>query len=122
VPVLDLDGRSVPLPTHALNRWGYDVEFDGGGLTEELRIDWEAMADHLAALDRAAGEHGVGIARVIFDPELQPFLRATEAWPGLRGRVELSVRRAWVRHDEHYHVDFAVPCEAMDGPASGAGR
>jgi len=22
---------------------------------------------------------------------------------------------AWVRHDEHYHVDFAVPCKPLSG-------
>jgi penicillin-insensitive murein endopeptidase len=122
VPVLDREGRSVPLPTRAFDRWGYDLELDARGRHDDLTIDWEALSAHVAALDRAAREHGVGISRVIFDPELQPFLPGTEAWPELRGRVSFSTRRSWVRHDEHYHVDFAVPCEAMDGPASGAGR
>ena len=30
VPVLDKDGQSVPLPTNALNRFAYDIEFDAG--------------------------------------------------------------------------------------------
>lgn len=112
VPVLDGEGRSVLLPTHVFNKWGYDLEFDGEGRAGDLRIDYEALAGHLLALDRAAREHGVGISRVIFDPALQPFLHDADAWPELRGRVKFSTRRSWVRHDEHYHVDFAVPCEA----------
>jgi len=27
------------------------------------------------------------------------------------GTVRFSTRRSWVRHDEHYHVDFDIPCE-----------
>ena len=61
----------------------------------------------------AARAHGVGIRQVIFDPELQPRLRETRAWPRLRGRVPLSPLPSWVRHDEHYHVDFAVPCRPL---------
>ncbi|OOF30883.1 hypothetical protein BZJ20_08950 [Salinivibrio proteolyticus] len=29
----------------------------------------------------------------------------------LKQHIQLSTRRSWVRHDEHYHVDFAVPCQ-----------
>lgn len=123
VPVVDDLGRSVPIPTDPFNRWGYDVELDAEGRTEDLRIDFEAMAAHLVALERAARAHGVGIWRVIFDPELQPRLRGTEAWPRLEGRVRFSTRRSWVRHDEHYHVDFAIPCRDLGshGPRDGEG-
>ena len=113
VPVVDARGRSTPLSTSAFNRWGYDVEFDSEGRYEDLRIDFETMAAHLVALDEAARAHGVGIWRVIFDPELQRHLRETRAWPKLQGRVQFSTRRSWVRHDEHYHVDFAVPCQPL---------
>lgn len=113
VPVRDSQGRSVPLGTHALNRWGYDLEFDGHGKLGELSIDFEAMVDHLAALHQAALQAGVDISRVIFDPELQPLLRAASNWPLLEGKIALSDRRSWVRHDEHYHVDFAVPCKPL---------
>jgi penicillin-insensitive murein DD-endopeptidase len=113
VPVLDAEGRSVPLPTSALNRFGYDVEFDGKGRYEGLRIDFEALAAHLAALDEAAREHGIGIDRVIFDPQLQPFLHGTESWPAIAGGIRFSTHPAWVRHDEHYHVDFRIPCEPL---------
>lgn len=112
VPVVDSSGASLPLPTGFTNRFGYDVEFDATGRYEDLTIDFEAMAAHLAALRVATEKAGVGIWRVIFDPELQPRLRETASWPGLEG-LRFSSRRAWVRHDEHYHVDFAIPCAPM---------
>lgn len=110
VPVLDEEGHSVPLPTHALNKYGYDIDFDQTGRNGNLRIDFEAMAAHLLALSQAADEAGIGIWRVIFDPKLQPKLRQTAAWPELKKRLKFSERRSWVRHDEHYHVDFDIPC------------
>lgn len=113
VPVVDAAGQSVPLPTSAFNRYGYDIDFDGAGSFGGLRIDFEAMAAHILALSRSAEEAGIGIWRVILDPKLQPLLHGTAAWPALQGRVEFSKRRSWVRHDDHYHVDFAVPCRPM---------
>ena len=29
----------------------------------------------------------------------------------LKDNIQFSKRRSWVRHDEHYHVDFAIPCK-----------
>lgn len=110
VPVVDGAGRSVPLPTSAFNKYGYDVDFDEAGRFGDLRIDFDAMAAHILALSRSAEEAGIGIWRVIFDPKLQPKLRETAAWPALEGRIRFSTRRSWVRHDDHYHVDFVVPC------------
>ena len=111
VPVQNEKGESVPLSTNLFNKWGYDLEFDQRGRMDDLRIDFEAMAAHIAALLHAAQARGVGIWRVIFDPELQPFLRQTAALAELDGTVRFSTRRSWVRHDEHYHVDFDVPCK-----------
>jgi penicillin-insensitive murein endopeptidase len=89
------------------------VELDGTGHSEDLRIDFEAMAAHLLELHRAARARGIGIDRVIFDPQLQSFLHRTAAWPELAGKIGFSTRPAWVRHDEHYHVDFDVPCQPL---------
>lgn len=118
VPVRDRAGKSVPLPTGPTNKWGYLVEFDKKGRFEDLAIDFEAMAAHLLALDKAARAHGIGIRRVIFDPELQPLLRKAKSWPQLSKRVKFSTGRSWVRHDEHYHVDFAVGCKPYKGASS----
>lgn len=111
VPVVDGAGASVPLPTSLANRLGYDLEFDSRGALDDLRIDFEAIAFHLAALAQVREGKAIAIRRVIFDPELQPFLHNTKAWPEIKG-LRFSKRRSWVRHDEHYHVDFAVACKS----------
>ena len=110
VPVMNAAGESVHLPTHALNRLGYDIEFDAQGRYEELRIDFEALAAHIVALDKAAQARGHRLWRVIFDPALQPALYRTSQGEYLRRHVKIPRKRSWVRHDEHIHVDFVVPC------------
>ena len=114
VPLLDAGGRSVPMQTSVFNKWGYDLEFDESGRLDNRRIDGEAMAEHIYQLHRAASEAGVGIWRVIFAPELQSLLHATSRWDYLSDNIEFSKRRSWVRHDDHYHVDFVIPCEPLD--------
>jgi len=87
-----------------------NIEFDADGRYEELTIDYEALAAHIVALDRATKARGHTIWRVIFDPALQAGLFKTEYGPYIKTNIELSKKRSWVRHDEHYHVDFIVPC------------
>ncbi|MDJ0940999.1 MAG: penicillin-insensitive murein endopeptidase [Woeseiaceae bacterium] len=113
VPVLDASGDSVKLPSSVMNKWGYDLQFDAAGHLEGLEIDFEAIAEHVYQLHVIAERHGIGIWRVIFDPELQPLLENSPRWPYLQQNVQFSTRRSWVRHDDHYHVDFEVPCEAL---------
>lgn len=120
VPVVDSSGKSVPLPTSVLNKWGYNIEFDSAGRYEDLSIDAETMAEHIFELHQAAGDRGIEIRRVIFAPELQPLLHQSARWPYLRQHVEFSARRSWVRHDEHYHIDFVVQCQAGDRQTPGA--
>ncbi len=110
VPVVDRHGRSVYLPTGYFNRFGYAIEFDRHGRYKAYRIDFTAMAAHLKALDEAATAQGVRLQRVIFDPALQPYLLKTGYGAYLKRRIRFSNKRSWVRHDEHYHVDFAVRC------------
>jgi penicillin-insensitive murein endopeptidase len=110
VPVRTLDGKISELPTSPFNQLGYAVEFDGAGRSDSHRIDFEAMGLHLLALDQAARANGIGIRRVIFDTRLQPKLAATASGAQVMGRLAFNKRQAWVSHDEHYHVDFAVAC------------
>lgn len=112
VPVVDQDGAPTELPTHALNKWGYGLEFDAQGVGDDLQIDFEAVAAHLAALREAARSQGVGIAKVIFAPDLRKRLRGTKAWPKIRD-LPFTKRPVWVRHDDHYHVDFKVECRSQ---------
>ncbi len=118
VPVLDANGRSVPLPGSASNRYGYDLEFDANARYRVddrrlLRIDFEAMAEHLYALHRAAEASGAPIDRVIFEPAYLPKLFATRRGGYLRRNIEFTRGKVWWRHDEHYHVDFVATCRAM---------
>jgi penicillin-insensitive murein endopeptidase len=111
VPIVDRTGRSVPLPTGPTNRFGYDIEFDKNGRFGEYTIDFEALGEHLYRLDEAAKARGHGIALVIFDPPFLPKLFATRGGEYLRQHLPFLHGKAWWRHDEHYHVDFAVPCK-----------
>ena len=61
---------------------------------------------------------------MILDPAYLPALLATPRGPYLRARLRFMKKPAWIRHDEHYHVDFAVPCQPMprSAGAGGSGR
>jgi penicillin-insensitive murein endopeptidase len=110
-PVINEAGKSVHLPTNPLNKFGYSIEFDQNGEYEGLRIDYEALAAHVVALHKQAKKRGYDLWRVIFDPKLQPPLYETRYADYLRKHITFSKKPSWVRHDEHYHVDFAIPCK-----------
>ncbi len=107
VPVKRND-EPTTLPTGPVNKFGYAWEFDGEGRSGNLTIDFEAMANHLHALDNAARKHGLRIALVVFAPDLQQHLFKSELGSELRERLRFNVNPSWVRHDDHYHVDFAL--------------
>lgn len=111
VPVLDKQGKSVTLPTSVFNKFGYNIEFDKKWKYEELTIDFEALSAHIYFLNEAADQHQVSIKRVIFDPRLQPILFKTKYGKLLKGKIKFNSKQAWVRHDEHIHVDFTIPCK-----------
>lgn len=111
VPVVDQRGRSVPLPISPLNKFGYNIEFSRDGRFQQYKIDFEALSAHLLALKKAADLNGVKIWRVIFDNDLQTLLFRTSQGKELRAQLLFSKKKPWVRHDEHYHVDFIVPCK-----------
>lgn len=99
-------GESVALPTGPLEKWGYGLEFNDGGRCDNYEIDFEAMAQHLLELDRTAKKHGLKIVRVIFDPALQKPLKKTAMGRKALKNIDFNDKPSWVRHDEHYHVDF----------------
>jgi penicillin-insensitive murein endopeptidase len=104
------EGTSVPIPGHAFNRFGYDLAFDDQGRYEDYRIDFEALGELIHQIDRAAKARRVGITRVIFEVPLQQLLWKSARGEALRRSVAFSTRPAWVRHDEHIHIDFAIAC------------
>lgn len=110
-PVVNNFGQSVHLPTHLVNKFGYDIEFDTNHQYDEFTIDYIALAAHIVALHKEAVNQGVDLWRVIFDPKLQPELFKTPYGPYLKKYIQFSKKRSWVRHDEHYHIDFAIPCK-----------
>jgi penicillin-insensitive murein endopeptidase len=105
VPVRSAAGAPRTLPTTPWQKFGYAVEFDADGRAGELRIDFDAVAAHLAALERSATRHGLVIELVIFAPEFQRRLAHTDQGQSVL-RLPFMRGRPWVRHDEHYHVDF----------------
>jgi len=115
VPVRNAEGKSVPLPTGVTNRFGYDIEFDAEAKHGEYTIDFPAISEHLYQLHVAAKAGGIGIALVIFDTPFLPKLFATPRGAYLRKNLPFMKGKPWVRHDEHYHVDFAVPCRPNAG-------
>lgn len=106
VPLAD-GGR---LPTHAFNRFGYDAEFDADRRGADGRIDFAAIAAHLTVLDRIAREKGGAIRRVVLAPNLQDDLFRAPGGAALRERLAFNAVPSWVRHDDHYHVEFGFPC------------
>lgn len=110
-PVLNSKGESVHLPTHALNSYGYDIEFDESGQYEDFTIDYDALAAHIVWLHKESLKLGHDLWRVIFDPQLQPHLYKTQYASYLKKNIEFSKKKSWVRHDEHYHIDFEVQCD-----------
>ncbi len=115
VPVRDADGKSVPLPTSVSNKLGYDIEFDSNARYENYTIDFEATAEHLYQLQLAAKAHGAGITLVIFDTEFLPKLFATKHGAYLQKELPFMKGKPWVRHDEHYHIDFRIACKPKVG-------
>jgi penicillin-insensitive murein endopeptidase len=108
VPVLDKSGAPTSYPAWPWTQFGYAVEFDAAGHGDQLRIDFNAIAAHLLALDRAARQAGIRIRRVIFAPELRKLLFDAEDGETVRNRIKFMPGKAWVRHDEHYHVDLEL--------------
>ena len=112
VPVVKASSPAV-LNTGIANKYGYSSHFDTNGWckAQQCKIDFDALAEHLHCLADAADAEGITIWRVIFAPDLQPHLFATERGSTLQSRLTFSKKQSWVRHDEHYHVDFNNPDE-----------
>lgn len=107
VPLRDAKGRSVIFPSHFWNLFGYGVEFNAEGQWKNLEIDFEAMALHLLSLQTAAAKQGLQIEMVIFDNDLQKKLFKSKSGSNLAAQIRFSIQKPWVRHDEHYHVNFS---------------
>jgi penicillin-insensitive murein endopeptidase len=109
MPVNGPDGDPTVVSCWPWNRFGYNLEFDETGRMGELRIDFEALAALVLELERQGRARGVRIAKIIVAPEYLSLLLDSPS--GRRfGPLEGTLVRGpvWVRHDEHFHVDFSV--------------
>ncbi len=124
VPLRTDSGDVAQINASVTNMLGYSVTFDNEGRRGSTRIDFDAVAKHLLALEVAAKANGIRVKRVIFEPPLHRLLFATESGRELQGKMPFMQKPAWVRHDQHYHVDFDVPCRGggRGEPKGGEGR
>lgn len=108
VPVSDPAGRPAQLPTWPWNQLGYGWELDErGSVAGRYRLDFESLARLLLAIDREAAARHLRIERLILTPEYLPLLFSTPSGQKLGAlRERFLKRQAWVRHDEHFHIDF----------------
>ena len=113
VPVKNVQGTPTILPSSWSNKFGYEIEFDAKGRYLSFQIDFEAYAEHLVQLHRNALAQGAPITLVIVDPAFLPFLFASSRGAYLREHLPFMRTKPWVRHDEHFHVDFSVPCKPL---------
>lgn len=110
VPVVDKQGKSTYFSSDLSNKFGYGVEFNKKGKFENISIDFEAIALHLAHLHKVSLQQDIEIWRVIFAPEFRVKLLQTSQADYLRNNIKFMGNKAWIRHDEHYHVDFELKC------------
>nr|WP_229482128.1 penicillin-insensitive murein endopeptidase [Massilia sp. JS1662] len=114
VPVLNNADRSVPLPSSPSNKFGYGLEFDDQGRMPGYRIDFNAMAEQLYQISITSRRHGLTIERVIFDERLtERLIRNSRHGAELRRIMPFMKERPWIRHDEHYHIDFGLVCPPL---------
>jgi penicillin-insensitive murein endopeptidase len=108
MPVRDETGKRVLMPTPPWRKFGYGLEFDAEGKGEGLAIDFTSLAELLAELEKDAPHCGLTVQRIIVAPEYVDRVLAAggSQTAGLASRF--MRRPAWVRHDEHVHVDFRV--------------
>jgi penicillin-insensitive murein endopeptidase len=50
---------------------------------------------------------------VIIERAYLPALFATPRGADRRRELHFMRGKPWVRHDEHYHIDFALPCRPL---------
>jgi penicillin-insensitive murein endopeptidase len=110
VPVTDREKEPATLKTHLFNRWGYAYEFDSSGTTKKYLIDFESMSAHLNILLALAPKYHLGIRRIIFTPEFLPFLFTAKDGEKLKN-IFFVQKPGWLRHDDHYHVEFELISE-----------
>lgn len=109
VPVLK-QGKSTHLPTNIFNKYGYNIEFSLSGKYQDYQIDYESLGALIVEIHKQSIKKSRNISRVIFDPKMTPNLYKTTHGDYLKKHIAFTKKRSWVRHDEHIHIDFDIPC------------
>ncbi|HEX2545995.1 MAG TPA: penicillin-insensitive murein endopeptidase [Ramlibacter sp.] len=111
VPVVDKQGNAVQFPNRADNGYGYQVDFNAAGENATHTIDYANLGELLYQLHVSARKHGSGLALVVFERELRPPLFRTARGTWLKSNIPFPNWDDRVRHDDHIHVNFVVPCK-----------
>lgn len=112
VPVINKKtNKPDVLPSWIFNKFGYGIEFDSQGENETYVIDYSTLAKMILAIYKASLKYQAPIAKIIFAPELRIHLLQTDAGRMLKKeKIEFSKNPAWVRHDDHIHIEFLINC------------
>ena len=112
IPVRRIDSdEPAMISTNILNKWGYNVEFDKQGRNDDYVVAFDLLAAQLRAISDATKKQRLGIAKVIVTPDFHAALFETKNGAYLRKTLPFMKTEAWVRHDEHFHIDFDYPCK-----------
>jgi len=122
MPVETKTGETTTLSTWPWNKFGYGLEFDERGEMGDLRIQFESVAAFILEVDAQARQRGLRIGRVIITPEFVPLLLETPSGHRLGTLSDRITRKpVWVRHDEHFHIDFEDAAAPPSGEPSQRG-
>ena len=106
--IVPVEGGAGLLPCRIWNGLCYGLHTDAQGDFGASRVDFEALVALIDTIARHAPRHGLRLRLVILAPDLQDDLARAPGGRALFGRVPFSSKGAWVRHDNHVHLDFAI--------------
>lgn len=99
---------------HSLGIFHYALKFDKQGrlsTNKKVRIDFETMAKHILALDKAARKRGMYIKKVLLKINLKDDFYKTESGKKVKAKGIYFAKYLTPKvdnvHDDHYHIDFA---------------
>ncbi len=114
-PKIKTSRKKQSLLFDQLGLWHYLLEFSNSGqlnFSKNTNIDFETIARHILALDKAARNNGLHIKKIIFRIELKDDFFKTPSGKKVKqkGIYFAQALPNWTNrvHDDHYHVDFEI--------------
>lgn len=108
VPVIDINtNQPRKLFLHPFNLYGYNTRFNQEGINGNLKIDFHTIVEHLYALKISCYENNITMERVIIDPPLLKHIQNDADFEFIND-LPFMQKQAWVHHDSHYHIEFAL--------------